>query len=435
MLVDCGLFQGLKSLRERNWQPLPFDPRRLDAIVLTHAHIDHSGYLPLVVRSGFSGPVYCSAATCRLLALMLIDSAHLQEEQAEFANRHHFSKHSPALPLYTRADAQAALRLLRPVEWLTRWSVAPGISGQLSPAGHLLGAASALLETASGRVLFSGDLGRADDLIMRPPANAPGADWVLIESTYGNRQHTQLDPYVELAAVINRTMQRRGVMVIPSFAVGRAQALLYLIAELKTRGTIPDVPVYLNSPMACDVSGIYQQFANEHRLGGAECTALSKAAKFVASVEESKHLNTRRDSMIIISASGMATGGRVLHHLQAFAPGALNSIVFSGFQAVGTRGAAMVGGAEAVKIHGAWVPVRAEVVQLQSLSSHADCDQLLAWLQSSPSRPQRVFVTHGEAAAAEALRSQIRRHYCSEVSVPGQGESVTYDGQAPLQAN
>jgi metallo-beta-lactamase family protein len=433
LLVDCGLFQGLKRLRERNWQPLPFDPRRIDAIVLTHAHIDHSGFLPVVVRSGFRGPVYCTAATRRLLALMLTDSAHLQEEQAEFANRHHFSKHSPALPLYTRADAEAALALLHPIDWSARWSAAPGIWAQLSPAGHLLGAASLLLETDSGRVLFSGDLGRPDDVIMRPPASAPAADWVVIESTYGDRQHPRLDPYAELALVINRTVQRRGVIVIPSFAVGRAQTLLHLIGELKTRAAIADVPVYLNSPMACDVSGIYGEFAAEHRLGAAQCAAFSQVAKFVASVEESKQLNTRQEPMIIISASGMATGGRVLHHLQAFAPGERNSIVFCGFQAAGTRGAAMIGGAEAVKIHGEWVPVRAEVAQLRSLSSHADAEQLLSWLRGAPSPPQRVFVTHGEATAAEALRARIRRDYCSEVSVPEQGETVARDPQAPAR--
>ncbi|MFI4868141.1 MAG: MBL fold metallo-hydrolase [Steroidobacterales bacterium] len=431
VLVDCGLFQGLKRLRERNWQPLPFDPKRLDAIVLTHAHIDHSGFLPVVVRAGYRGPVYATAATCRLLVLMLTDSAHLQEEQADFANRHHFSKHSPALPLYTRADAEAALRLLRPIEWATRWVAAPGIWAQFYPAGHLLGAASVLLETGSGRVLFSGDLGRPDDLIMRPPASAPVADWVLIESTYGDRRHPRLDPYAELADVINRTVQRRGVIVIPAFAVGRAQTLMHLIGELKARAAIADVPVYLNSPMACDVSGIYQAFADQHRLGAVQCAAFRQVAKFVASVEESKRLNTRQEPMIIISASGMATGGRVLHHLQAFAPVERNTIVFAGFQAAGTRGAAMVGGAEAVKIHGEWVPVRAEVVQLRSLSSHADADQLLAWLRGSASPPQRVFVTHGEPAAAEALRARIRRDYCPEVSVPEQGETVARERRDP----
>ena len=431
VLVDCGLFQGLKRLRERNWAPLPFDPKRIDAIVLTHAHIDHSGFLPVVVRAGFRGPVYATAATCRLLVLLLTDSAHLQEEQAEFANRHHFSKHAPALPLYTRADADAALALLQPVEWARRWALAPGISAQMSRAGHLLGAASVLLETASGRVLFSGDLGRPDDLILQPPARPPTADWVLIESTYGDRQHPALDPYAELAAVINRTVQRRGVIVIPSFAVGRAQTLMHLIGELKARAAIADVPVYLNSPMACDVSGIYQPFAAEHRLGAAQCAAFGQVAKFVASVEESKQLNTRQQPMIIISASGMATGGRVLHHLQSFAPGERNTIVFSGFQAAGTRGATMVAGAKTVKIHGEWVPVRAEVVQLRALSSHADADQLLAWLQSAGSPPQRVFVTHGEPAAAEALRARIRRDYCSNASVPAQGETVERDSGEP----
>lgn len=431
LLVDCGLFEGLKRLRERNWQSLPFDARVLASVVLTHAHIDHSGFLPVLVRSGFRGPVYCTSATARLLALLLPDSARLQEEDARFANRHRFSKHSPALPLYTEADAAAALRLLRPIEWATAISVAPGVTAQFSPAGHLLGAASVLLDTADGRLLFSGDLGRPDDPLMRAPAPPPAADWLLIESTYGDRLHPSVDPQADLAAILNRALVRDAVVVVPAFAVGRAQSLLHLIASLKARHAIPDVPLFLNSPMATDVTAIYREFSGEHRLSDEQCLAMCSAAHFVNTVEESKHLNTLRGPMVIISASGMATGGRVLHHLKAFAPDARNLILFGGFQAAGTRGAALVGGADTVKIHGEWIPVRAEVAQLQSASSHADRGQLLAWLQGAPSVPSRVFVTHGEPAAADALRQYIRRDVHTEVLVPEQGERIVLNAQSP----
>ncbi|MGC1387840.1 MAG: MBL fold metallo-hydrolase [Steroidobacteraceae bacterium] len=424
LLVDCGLFQGLKRLRERNWQRLPFDARTLGAILLTHAHIDHSGYLPVLAHSGFGGPVYCTAATAKLLELMLPDSARLQQEDARFANRHRFSKHSPALPLYTEADAMAALKLLRPVEWLADIELLPGITGRFSPAGHLLGAASVLLETAEGRLLFSGDLGRPDDPIMLPPARPPAADWLLIESTYGDRLHPTLDPQTELATILNRALAREAVVVIPAFAVGRAQSLLHLIANLKSRREIPEVPVFLNSPMATDVTAIYSEFSDQHRLNVSQCRAMCSAAKFVNTVEESKHLNTLRGPMIIVSASGMATGGRVLHHLKAFAPDPRNLILFSGYQAAGTRGAAMVSGAEAIKMHGEWIPVRAEVAQLHGASSHADRNQLLAWLRGSPGMPGRVFVTHGEPVAADTLRQYLRREFRTEVSVPEQAEQV-----------
>lgn len=434
LLVDCGLFQGLKRLRERNWQRLPFDGRALEAVLLTHAHIDHSGYLPVLVRSGFDGPVYCTAATARLLALMLPDSARLQEEDARFANRHKFSKHSPALPLYTEADANAALKLLRPIEWSTDVSLLPGITARLTPAGHLLGAGSLSLDTPQGRVLFSGDLGRSDDPIMLPPARAPAADWVLIESTYGDRLHPKLDAQSELAGILDRALGREAVVVIPAFAVGRAQSLLHLIASLKAQGRIPQIPVYLNSPMAADATAIYREFSDQHRLSAAQCQAMCSAAKFVNSVEESKHLNTLRGPMIIISASGMATGGRVLHHLKAFAPDARNMILFSGYQAAGTRGAAMVGGAEAIKIHGEWIPVRAEVAQLQGASSHADRNELLAWARSSPHSPARIFVTHGEPAAADSLRQYLRREFDAEVVVPEQGEQVALESLGAARA-
>ncbi|HJS91573.1 MAG TPA: MBL fold metallo-hydrolase [Steroidobacteraceae bacterium] len=422
VLIDCGLFQGLKRLRERNWQPLPFDPQSLDAVLLTHAHIDHSGYLPVLVRAGYRGPVYCTEATRRLLSLMLPDAARLQEEEAEYANRHRYSKHSPALPLYTEADARAALERLHPVALPSEIALFSDLQASFSRAGHLLGAASVRLESRGERILFSGDLGRTHDPLMRAPAAAPPADWVVIESTYGDRLHSPVDPESELVAPLDRTLARGGVAIVPTFAIGRAQLLLYLIGRLKKTRAIPDVPVYLNSPMAEDATPLYQDYPDEHRLTAEDLTAMTRAAHFVTGVEESKALNRRSGPMIILAASGMATGGRVVHHLKAFAPDPRNMILFTGYQAAGTRGAAMLAGAESIKCHGEWVPVRAEVVQLHGTSSHADYRGLIAWLAACPSPPRRVFVTHGEPAAADALRQHLRRAFELEVTVPEQGE-------------
>ena len=423
VLIDCGLFQGLKRLRERNWQSPPIDPKLLHAVVLTHAHLDHTGYLPALARAGFRGLVYCTRATRDLLKILLPDSARIQEEEAEYANRRGYSKHRPALPLYTVDDAEAALRLLRPVEWSDNFKPVAGVSARFSPAGHLLGAASVLLQTANGRILFSGDLGRPDDPMMRPPAARPEADAVVIESTYGNRRHAAVDAEAEVGDAIARVLRRRGVVVVPAFAVGRAQLLLHFIALLKARGAIDDVPVFLNSPMATDVTRIYHEHRSDHRLTDEECETMCTAARFVNTVEESKRLNERQGPMIIVSASGMAAGGRVVHHLKAFAPEPRNMILFTGYQAAGTRGSAIVNGAEQIKIHGEWVPVRAEVVQLHGTSGHADCDQLVAWLRGSAAAPQRVFVTHGEPESADALRQHIRRELASEVIVPELGET------------
>jgi len=424
VLVDCGLFQGLKKLRERNWQPLPFDPKSLDAVVLTHAHLDHTGYLPVLVRAGYRGPIYCTAATRALIGILLPDSARIQEEEAEYANRRGYSRHRPALPLYTVADAERALELLRPVEHSRTVEVAGNLRLKFSLAGHLLGAVSALLEAGDARILFSGDLGRSDDLMMRPPAAPSAADCVVIESTYGNRRHAAVDAEQEFAAAIGPTLRRGGVVVVPAFAVGRAQLMLHFIARLKADGRIADVPVYLNSPMATDVTQIYHEHRIEHRLTDDECRVMCNAAKFVNSVEESKSLNERRGPMIIVSASGMATGGRVVHHLKAFAPDPGNAIVFTGYQAAGTRGAALTGGAERIRIHGGWVPVRASVSQLQGLSAHADADELVAWLRSAAEKPRKVYVTHGEPASAGALRQRIRRELRVAAAVPKHGETV-----------
>ena len=424
LLVDAGLYQGLKQLRLRNWDSFPVAPPDLDAIVLTHAHLDHSGFIPRLVQLGFRGPVYCTSATRDLCGLILPDSGRLLEEEADYANRHGYSKHHPALPLYTEQDAQEALRRFTLREFNEGFEPIPGVRVKLRRAGHLLGAASVRVEWDGRSLLFSGDLGRSNDLLMVPPELPEATDTVIIESTYGDRAHAGVDPLTELASVISRTAARGGVIVIPSFAIGRAQALLYCLHLLREQGRIPDLPAYLNSPMAADATRIYHEHRAEHRLTPEQCAAMCKAARIVNSVEESKRLNDTRYPAVIVSASGMASGGRVLHHLKAFAPDPRNSILFAGFQAAGTRGAAMVGGARTVKIHGQQVPIRAEVVQLDSLSAHADRDELLAWIGALPSAPQRVFVTHGEPVAADSLRQAIEERHRWPCSVPEYRDSI-----------
>jgi metallo-beta-lactamase family protein len=425
VLVDCGLFQGLKQLRLRNWAPLPFDPASLSAVVLTHAHLDHSGHIPLLVKNGFRGPIYCTPATYELCKLLLPDSGHLQEEDAEYANRHGFSKHSPALPLYTEQDALLSLRHFKPVGVDQPIAVADDLNATLTPAGHILGAACVTLDDGVRRVMFSGDLGRPHDPIMIAPRVPTGVDYLVVESTYGDRTHPAIDPCDELEPVITRTIRRGGVLLVPSFAVGRAQTLLYCIHRLKEQGRIPrDLPVFLNSPMAVDVTELYLHFRAEHRLGADECKAVCSTAKYVNSVEESKELNNRRTPMIILAASGMATGGRVIHHLKAFAPEPRNTILFSGYQAAGTRGAAMLAGTPSVRIHGQDIPVRAEVATLSNLSAHADRDETLSWLDTLAAAPRRTFVTHGEPVASDALRQQIERRLGWAVHVPEYREVV-----------
>jgi metallo-beta-lactamase family protein len=426
LLVDCGLFQGFKQLRLRNWAVPPVDVKTLDAVVLTHAHLDHSGYLPRLVKAGYAGPVHCTSATYDLCRLLLPDSGRLQEEEAELANRHGFSRHAPALPLYTEADAVTALERFEVHDFDEEFAAAPGLALRFLPAGHILGAAMVLARSAARSVLFSGDLGRPHDAIMRAPARIERADAVVVESTYGDRAHDPADPQQRLGEVIARTVARNGVVVIPSFAVGRTQTLLWAIHRLKAARTIPgELPVFLNSPMAVDATAIYRRHRAEHRLSPEDCLAMCHAARFVNTVEESKRLNERRGPMVILAGSGMATGGRVVHHLKAFAPDPRNTILFAGFQAAGTRGAAMLGGAETVKIHGAYVPVRAEVAQLDNLSAHADAQEILAWLGGFTAPPARTFVTHGEPAAADALRQRIEEQLRWRVDVPEYLERVT----------
>jgi metallo-beta-lactamase family protein len=419
ILVDCGLFQGYKQLRLRNWEDLPVRPREIDAVVLTHAHLDHCGYLPLLIKHGFSGKIYCSEATYDLCKIILTDSGHLLEEEANYANRHNFSKHSPALPLYTEEDAERALHYFCPVKFGTRFQAAEGMSAELFPAGHILGAAIVAIHGEGRTITFSGDLGRPHDLLMVAPSLIAQTDYLVVESTYGNRTHDPIDPRILLGKTIRETANRGGVTIIPSFAVGRAQELLYYIHLLKQSGDIPSVlPVYLNSPMAVDATEIYHRHRTDHRLTSEQCAAMCHAAKIVNSVEESIALNLKHVPMVIIAASGMATGGRVLHHLKAFASDPRNTILFAGYQAGGTRGAAMVAGVAEIKIHGEFIPVRAQVEQIDNLSAHADGNEILDWLSHFSAPPKCTFITHGEPDAADALRKRIETTLQWQCRVP-----------------
>ncbi len=426
ILIDCGLFQGLKQLRLKNWAKLPINPKDVDVVVLTHAHIDHTGYLPLFVKNGFSGNVYCTDATRDLCDILLPDSAHLQEEEADYANRRGFSKHNPALPLYTKEDADNALELLVAVDFEQQVDLGDGLTLTFSPNGHILGSAFVRIQNKKTSIVFSGDIGRPNDILMKSPVRLKQADYLVLESTYGNRLHEQDDPQVKLASVINKTVKRKGVVLIPVFAVGRAQELLYYIHLLKSSGAISkDIPVYLNSPMAVDATAIFNHHCGEHRLSPEQCGALSRTAHMVNSVDQSKRLNETKGPMIILSASGMASGGRVVHHLKAFAPKPNNTILFVGFQAAGTRGAAMLDGAESIKIHGEYVPVRADVELISNLSAHADYSEIIEWLGGIEKAPKMTFITHGEPVAADAMRLHIEEQLNWAVEVPEYLEKVT----------
>jgi metallo-beta-lactamase family protein len=431
LLVDCGLFQGYKNLRSLNWEDFPFDPKRLDAVVLTHAHLDHSGALPLLVKRGYRGPVFATPSTIEVCGVLLPDSGRLQEEEAGYANHRHTSRHDPALPLYTEDDARRALQRLEPLPFDAQAGAA-GMRLRIRPAGHILGAGSVELEADRSTVLFSGDLGRSDDSIMRPPAPIGCApDCIVVESTYGGRLHESTDADAALGQVIQRTAARGGIVLVPAFAVGRAQSLLYAIYRLKQRGGIPDLPVFLNSPMAIDMTAIYQRYRSEHRLSPEQCAGMGQVARMVRTVDESRALVARHGPCIIVSASGMATGGRVLHHLKALAPDRRNAIVFAGYQAGGTRGARIVAGEPSIRIFGEAVAIRAEVVSLPGLSAHADAGQIVQWLGTAPRAPRSLYLNHGEPAAADALRQRIEQELGWIATVPRLGQVVEFPaGQA-----
>jgi metallo-beta-lactamase family protein len=429
ILVDCGLFQGVKNLRELNWEPLAVDPAGIDAVVITHAHLDHTGYLPRLVREGFDGPILCTEGTAAVAAIILRDSAYLQERDADFLNRHKASKHHPALPLYDGDDAERAIELFdtRPFGQdcaVPGWeSDAPVV--RFRRAGHILGAATVELAWCGRRVVFSGDLGRYDDPLMFDPEPVPSTDYLVMESTYGDRLRDRADPADVLADIVGATIARGGTVVIPAFAVGRAQALLYYLWLLREQGRLPEVPVYLDSPMAINASELLGRFHDDHRLTPEIYEQMCAMATYTREAEQSKEISASREPKIIISASGMATGGRILHHLRAFAPDPGNTIVLTGYQVPGTRGASLAAGAPEVRIHGEWVPIRAQVASLQMLSAHADADELIRWASGFTAPPRMTFVVHGEPQPADTLRTRLGREFGWAATVPRPGQEFS----------
>jgi len=433
--VDYGMFQGPKRLRLLNWEKPPVALDSVDHVLLTHAHLDHAGMLPALVRDGFRGKIWTTPVTAELCEINLLDSAHLQEEDARFANKMSFSKHKPALPLFTTADAEKAIQRLKAVEYKTPTAISEDTEVRFLDAGHILG--SAIVEVtgrgqAPMRIVFSGDLGRYDALILRDPVPVESADYLLIESTYGNRAHPQEDPMRDLAAIINETARRGGMTVIPAFAVGRAQTLLYLLRDMKERGAIPDLPIFVDSPMARRVTNVFcrhvEDFDEEAKAvwrKTGECPILSSNTMFVHTKDESQKINDIRYPAIIVSASGMATGGRVLHHLKYRLPDPRNTVVFVGYQGVGTRGQLIRDGARSIKIHGEEVPVRAQIRNVEAFSGHADCGEILRWLGKFRKPPKMTFVVHGEEASSKALAAEIERRLGWKTHIPEYLESYT----------
>ena len=427
LLVDCGLFQGLKELRLRNWNPLPEKPATFDWCLLTHAHLDHTGYLPRLVRDGFRGPIYADAATIELCTILVADSAHLQEEDADKAERGGYSKHAKPLPLYTREDVGPVLKALREIPRSAPFTISPQFSVKPHDAGHIVGSSSLELTiTENGKktvVLFSGDVGRYNQSILKDPEAPPACDVLLCESTYGDREHPAGLPEDALAEVINRVAKRGGQIVIPAFAVDRTQTLLYLISKLETSNRIPHLPVYMDSPMAISVTDIYLRHHEDHDV---RFTADEKIGNpldahnvnYMRTVDDSKKINNVKTPAIIISASGMATGGRVLHHIARLAPDRKNAILLAGFQAEGTRGRGLEDGAKTQRIQGADVPIHAEVINLRQFSAHAGQSELMRWLSGIPSPPRQTYLTHGEPEASAALKAKIEATYKWKVSLP-----------------
>jgi metallo-beta-lactamase family protein len=436
VLVDCGMFQGLKELRERNWQAPPFDPATLDAVLITHAHIDHTGYLPRIVAQGYRGPVYCSPGTADLLKILLPDAARLQEEDAAFRNRHGLTKHTPALPLYTEEDAIATLKLIRPVANTGESiAVAKGITAEFRIAGHILGSSLVLVSVAGAgddgqgrRLLFSGDLGHYNQPIITDPVAPSACDYLIVESTYGDRLHDPEDPKVALARIINDAAARDAPVLIPAFAVGRTQELIYLIRELEEEKKIPILPVAVDSPMAAATTQVYARHTEEHDEEYA--TVIQQKGQplrthsmiTASSRDESKRLNESKGARVIISASGMMTGGRVLHHALRMVPDPNATIVFVGYQAAGTTGRRIQDGEREVKILGHWVPVRCRLAKIGGFSAHADWKEVLHWLEGLAAPPRRTFLTHGEAGPAGAMAEHIRERFGWNVEVPKYGE-------------
>ena len=438
LMIDCGLFQGEKALRLRNWQPLPTDPAGLRWLALTHAHLDHTGYIPRLVRQGFRGAILSTPATMELAKLLLPDSGHLQEEDAAYANKKGFSKHSPALPLYTHDEAAKSLERFQAIDESKPLELSPHFTLRFFRAGHILGARMIHVTVRengrSCRILFSGDLGRSEQLIILPPVVPEPAETLLLESTYGDSLHPTDDPRIRLANLVEATAARGGKLIIPAFAVGRTQELLYLFRELVQGKQIHTLPIHVDSPMAIDVTDLYRRHHEDHNLateklesGGLKLFSQPNV-KFDRTVEESKALNDASFPAIIISASGMATGGRVLHHLAHCLPDHRNSVLLVGFQAAGTRGQAIQSGAESVKIHGQSVPIRARIETMANLSGHADYGEILDWLTRFGWRPERVYLVHGEPRAAQSLEVKVREKLGWKVEIAQYLEKVELGG-------
>jgi len=427
VLVDCGLFQGLKELRERNWQPLPIQPGNIDAVILTHAHLDHCGYLPRLVADGFKGRVFCTAGTRDLCSLVLPDSAHIQEEDARDANRHGYTKHHPALPLYTANDAAQALSQLQPVGYNRPMPVVPGVDVEFINAGHLLGSAYARVTFGDKTILFGGDLGRFGRPVLPDPVPIDRADVLLVESTYGDRLHEPDDEGNRLAAIVNAAAQRGGKLIVPAFAIGRVEEVVYWLKRLEDEKRVPELPVYIDSPMAAQAMRFYQQRADEldpemqTRERGV-CVFCTTRMTTVSSVQQSIDLVGSHQPCIVIASSGMATGGRVLYHLAAALPHPRNTVMFVGYQAAGTRGRSLVEGAQAVRIKGRDIPVAATIEHIDSMSAHADAGEIMRWLSGFVAPPAKTYLVHGEPPALDALRDRITREKDWPVHVAGYRE-------------
>ena len=417
VLVDCGLFQGLKHLRERNWAPLAIPPESVDAVVLTHAHLDHSGYLPKLARDGFRGVVHCTDATAALCDLLLKDSAQIAEKDAEYANRKGFSKHEPALPLYTMRDVERALKHLKPMPFGAEFEIARDCGLKFRRAGHILGAASAEVTIGGRTLVFSGDLGRYDDAVMADPEPVARADYVVVESTYGDRLHAKTDPVSDLGDIVERTVRRGGTVVIPAFAVGRVQSLLYHLWLLKRAGRLAATPIFLDSPMAISATDLLRAHPDDHKLSAEAVEGSCAVATYTRDVAASKAITANPMPKVVIAGSGMATGGRVVHHIRTFAPDPRSTILFAGYQALGTRGARLLAGETELKMFGDWIPVRAEIASLPQLSAHADANEIMRWLAGFEEPPRRLFIVHGEPGASEALRTRVERELKWRASV------------------
>jgi metallo-beta-lactamase family protein len=429
-LIDCGLFQGGRRLEEKNWQPFAPAPDGLEAVFLTHAHIDHVGYLPRLVAQGFHGPVLATESTCALLELVLPDSARLQEQDAAYANKRGFSRHRPALPLYTMTDAEQVLKLLRPVAF-HEFVQLDGLEVAWRPAGHLLGSAILEIEARVGnarrRLVFSGDLGRYNSEMMKPPTSLEHADLLLVESTYGNRRHADELMADGLSGMLKHVAETKGVLLIPAFAVGRTQQVLYHIRKVQEAGLAPNLPVYIDSPMAVDASHIYCRFGDDHNLDvnllmdGDGCPLRCRETHFVREVKDSKALNSMPGPAVILSASGMLSGGRILHHLKWRLPDARNAVLFVGYQAEGTRGRSLLEGVKRLRIHGEQVPVRSRIASIDALSGHADQDELVRWLGGFANPPRQTFLVHGEPSASLGLDGRIRGELGWETEIAKEG--------------